>query len=104
MGDYRAASDCSQGEQTVATVHQINKTNKYKQVLKDAMLYFLHSTPNLATVIPAMDHIDQVLLTHLCNKKFLPSIRSGVSLGQETLNCYYSRTDQSEVYRIAMSK
>ena len=85
-------------------VHQIIKTNKYKQVLKDATLYFSHSTPNLAMVIPVMDHIDQVLSTHSRNKKFLPSIRSGVSLGRETLNRYYSRTDQSEVYRIAMSK
>ena len=85
-------------------VHQIIKTNKYKQVLKDATLYFSHSTPNLAMVIPVMDHIDQVLSTHSHNKKFLPSIRSGVSLGRETLNRYYSRTDQSEVYHIAMSK
>ena len=68
------------------------------------MLYFSRSTPNLATVIPAMDHIDQVLSTYSRNKSFLPSIRSGVSLAQETLNHYYSRTDQSEVYRIAMSK
>ena len=68
------------------------------------MLYFSCSTPNLATVIPVMDHIDQVLSTYSRNKSFLPSIRSGVSLTQETLNCYYSCTDQSEVYRIAMSK
>ncbi|KIM52800.1 hypothetical protein SCLCIDRAFT_140278, partial [Scleroderma citrinum Foug A] len=73
-------------------------------VLKDATLYFSCSTPNLAMVIPAMDHIDHVLSEYSRNKKFLPSIRSGISIAHETLNCYYSRTDQSEVYRIAMSK
>ena len=51
-----------------------------------------------------MDHMDHVLSTYLRSKKFLPAIRSGITLAQETLNCYYSRTDQSEVYRIAMSK
>ncbi|KIK72755.1 hypothetical protein PAXRUDRAFT_43783, partial [Paxillus rubicundulus Ve08.2h10] len=32
-------------------------------ILKDATLFFSRSTPNLATVIPAMDHIDQQLTT-----------------------------------------
>ena len=55
-------------------------------------------------VIPAMDHINQVLSMYSHNKSFLPSICSDVSLAQETLNCYYSGTDQSKVYHIAMSK
>ena len=60
-----------------------NNTNKCNQVLKDATLYFSCSTPNLAMVIPAMDHINQVLSMYLHNKSFLPSIHSGVSLTQE---------------------
>jgi hypothetical protein len=74
------------------------------QILKDATLFFSRSTPNLATVIPAMDHIDQQLTTYARDKKYLRSIRSGVSLAKKTLNRYYSLTDSSEVYRIAMSR
>ena len=51
-----------------------------------------------------MDHIDQELTTYLHNKKYLPSIHSGVSLAKETLNCDYSYIDISEVYQIAMGK
>ena len=51
-----------------------------------------------------MDHIDQELTTYLCDRKYLVSIRSGVSLAKQTLNHYYGRTDTSEVYRIAMGK
>ncbi|KII83110.1 hypothetical protein PLICRDRAFT_119827, partial [Plicaturopsis crispa FD-325 SS-3] len=32
-------------------------------ILRDATLFFSRSTPNLAMVIPAMDHIDQTLAT-----------------------------------------
>ena len=55
-------------------------------------------------VILAMNYINQELMTYLCDKKYLPSIHSGVSLAKETLNHYYSRTDTSEVYQIAMGK
>jgi len=55
-------------------------------------------------VIPAMDHIDRELTKYSVNRKYLHCIRSGVSLAKETLNRYYSRTDHSEVYRIAMGK
>jgi hypothetical protein len=73
-------------------------------VLSHATLFFLRSPPNLATVILAMDHIDHELTKYSINRKYLHSIHSGVSLAKETLNCYYSCTDHSEVYRIAMSK
>jgi hypothetical protein len=33
------------------------------QILKDATTFFSHSTPNLATVIPVMDHIDNTFTT-----------------------------------------
>ncbi|KIM56127.1 hypothetical protein SCLCIDRAFT_133318, partial [Scleroderma citrinum Foug A] len=73
-------------------------------VLKDATLFFSCSTPNLATVIPAMDHINQELTTYLRDRKYLVSIRSGVSLAKQMLNHYYGHTDTSEVYQIAMGK
>ncbi|KAG2060746.1 hypothetical protein BDR06DRAFT_843353, partial [Suillus hirtellus] len=71
-------------------------------ILKDAMLFFLHSTSNLVTVIPAMDLINEKLTTYFLNASFLPSIRVAVGLTKKTLNCYYQLTDISEVYHIAM--
>ena len=73
------------------------------QIFKDATLYFSRGTPNLATVIPAMDHLDKVLATAADNSsKFSPAIRAALAIGKTTLNKYYNLTDQSEVYRIAM--
>ena len=74
------------------------------KVFKDATLFFSRSTPNLATVIPAMDHIDEVLTTSSLDNMYSPSICAALSIGKKTLNHYYDATDQSEVYRIAMSE
>ena len=49
-----------------------------------------------------MDLIDKELTTYSHNRQFQPSIRAAVSLAKETLNRYYSLTDNSDVYRIAM--
>lgn len=73
------------------------------KVYKHAMLFFSRSTPSLPTVIPAIDHIDDLLTNQSLNKmKFLPSIRAACSLSKKTLNRYYNKTDESENYRIAM--
>ncbi|KAG1734353.1 hypothetical protein EDD22DRAFT_787916, partial [Suillus occidentalis] len=72
------------------------------KILEDATLFFSHSTPNLATVIPAMDLIDEKLTTYSHNRQYHPSICSAVQLAKVTLNWYYQLTDPSEVYRIAM--
>jgi hypothetical protein len=74
------------------------------QVFKDATSFFSRLTPNLATVIPAMDHIDEALTTSSLNGTYSPSIRAALSIGNKTLNRYYNKTDHSEVYRIAMSE
>ncbi|KIK77116.1 hypothetical protein PAXRUDRAFT_167770, partial [Paxillus rubicundulus Ve08.2h10] len=78
--------------------------HEWKIILKDTTLFFSCSTPNLATVIPAMDHIEKHLMTYVCNKSYFQSICSAISLTKATLNCYYSQTDSSKVYRIAMGK
>ncbi|KAF8834747.1 hypothetical protein BDN67DRAFT_873668, partial [Paxillus ammoniavirescens] len=67
------------------------------QILKDAALFFSWSMPNLATVIPAMDHINKYLMTYSHDKSYSPAIRAAVSLAKSTLNHYYSLTDSSEV-------
>ncbi|KAH7904609.1 hypothetical protein BJ138DRAFT_977167, partial [Hygrophoropsis aurantiaca] len=56
-----------------------------------------------ATVIPAMDGIDEVFTNHVIDNMTLnPAIQAAVSVGKKTLNCYYSLTDSSSVYHIAM--
>ncbi|KAG2744249.1 hypothetical protein P692DRAFT_201722101 [Suillus brevipes Sb2] len=69
-----------------------------RDILKDATLFFSHSTPNLATVIPAMDFIHDELTSYSCNPKYLPAIQAAVSLANKTLNRYYELTDTSKVY------
>ncbi|KAJ2982172.1 hypothetical protein NUW54_g10786 [Trametes sanguinea] len=74
------------------------------QIFKDATYFFSRGTPNLATVIPAMDLIDQRLATkHLQSAKYDFSIRTAMGLAKKTLNKYYELTDASEAYRITMS-
>ncbi|KAG1900157.1 uncharacterized protein F5891DRAFT_952567, partial [Suillus fuscotomentosus] len=86
------------------TDHEWVIAEQLQDILKDATLFFLRSTPNLATVIPAMDLIDEKLTTYSLNASFLPSIRVAVGLAKKTLNRYYQLTDTSEVYHIAMGE
>jgi hypothetical protein len=75
------------------------------QIFKDATLFFSRDgIPSIATVIPAMDRIDEVLASNAIDAKFSISIKSALAIGKKTLNRYYSKTDMSDVYRIAMSK
>ncbi|KAG2035901.1 hypothetical protein BDR03DRAFT_817687, partial [Suillus americanus] len=65
--------------------------------------YFSRSMPNLAMVIPTMDHIDSVFTNGIIKRDTLePAIRTALSLAKHTLNRYYSLTDSSKVYHIAM--
>ncbi|KAG1782401.1 hypothetical protein EV702DRAFT_920180, partial [Suillus placidus] len=75
---------------------------QFRDVLKDATLFFSRSTPNLATVIPAMDLIDTRMTKYSRDTKYSPSIRAAVRLAKKTLDRYYELTNTSEVYRIAM--
>ena len=49
-----------------------------------------------------MDHIDAHLATAAQSTLYATSIRAALAIGKCTLNRYYNKTDQSEVYRIAM--
>jgi hypothetical protein len=51
-----------------------------------------------------MDHIDAHLTTASQDLEYLPAIRASLALGKAHLNKYYNMTDDSEIYRIAMSK
>ena len=51
-----------------------------------------------------MDHIDEVLTSNAGNRTYSTAIRSALKVGKKTLNRYYSKTDMSETYRIAMGE
>ncbi|KAF8238068.1 hypothetical protein L208DRAFT_1244315 [Tricholoma matsutake] len=73
------------------------------KILKDATLYFSHASSNLPVVIPAMDHIDTYFTNAIKpSSGNNPAIWAGMGIVKKTLNRYYSLTDASETYRIAM--
>jgi len=72
-------------------------------ILKDVTLFFSHLTPNLVTIISAMDIIDKKPTTDsLDHSRFEAPICTTLGLAKKTLNRYYNLTDSSEVYQIAM--
>jgi hypothetical protein len=72
-------------------------------VFKDATLYFSHATPNLAGVIPAMDRIKEKLESDALNRQFVYPVKAAITMGTKLLDHYYTLTEDSELYRIAMS-
>lgn len=50
-----------------------------------------------------MDRMDEVLATSAFDSQYSISIQASLAMGKKTLNRYYSKTDYSEIYRIAMS-
>jgi hypothetical protein len=49
-----------------------------------------------------MDGMYNEITSLVKNRRYSPAIRAALSLGEKLLNKYYSLTDDSEVYRIAM--
>ena len=49
-----------------------------------------------------MDAIDEVLATNARSSKYSIAIHAALSIGKQTLNRYYEKTDFSKTYRIAM--
>ena len=54
-------------------------------------------------VIPYIDVLTSHLDDFADNLSLHPTVRAAAQRGREVLNKYYSRTDESIVYRIAMS-
>jgi hypothetical protein len=65
-------------------------------------LEFSSDTPCITNVIPAMDRMHKDLTAASINEVYSPAIRAALKLGVELLNKYYSLTDNSEIYQIAM--
>ena len=51
-----------------------------------------------------MDHIDQHLASAVHDDSYKPCIHAAIAMGKKLVNKYYSYTDYSELYHIAMSK
>jgi hypothetical protein len=71
-------------------------------VFKDATLFFSRRTPNIATVIPAMDRIGEVIAASALDSQFSTPIKAALLMGKKTLDRYYTKTNFSDVYRIAI--
>ena len=59
--------------------------------------------PLLHEVIPVIDILTDRLDDVSRDMKYLPSIRASAAKGLAVLNKYYSKTDESVMYRCAMS-
>lgn len=108
----RKATEVISLKKKKSRIHENSKTQAISlsiiclpQILKDGTEFFSCGTPNLATVIPAMDHIDMTFTNALKpDSSTHPAIHHALILVKKTLNKYYSLTDEAEVYRIAMGK
>lgn len=65
-------------------------------------LEFSTDTPCPAAVIPAMDKMHAELTAAVENAEYSTALRAALSLGLKVLDKYYSLSDDSEIYRIAM--
>jgi hypothetical protein len=69
---------------------------------KDATVFFSQaSVSNITHVIPTIDRID-AMLSESSTKPLAPAVKYGLSFARRVLNKYYSKTDDSNVYRITM--
>ncbi|KAE9396326.1 hypothetical protein BT96DRAFT_785405, partial [Gymnopus androsaceus JB14] len=73
------------------------------KILKDATTYFFSNAHIVAAVIPAMDTIDEAFATGIIDQEILSEpIRHALSTGKKTLNKYYTLTNNSDIYCMAM--
>ena len=62
-----------------------------------------NKVPLLHEVIPVIDLLMDCLEDVSSDMKYLPSVCAGAAKGLAVLNKYYSKTDESVMYRCAMS-
>jgi len=65
------------------------------------MLFFSQDSASIAGIIPAMDRLDNTL-NPSTKTAYHPAILAAMVLARKKINRYYSMTDISSVYRIAM--
>jgi len=73
--------------------------------LKEGTDFFSTYTPPILSVIPAMDMIDWCFATaSMDDTRFPLPLKVALDLGKQIMNKYYDLTDESEIYRISISK
>jgi hypothetical protein len=73
--------------------------------LKEGTDFFSTSTPPISSVIPAMDTIDRCFATaSMDDARFPLPLKVALDLGKRIMNKYYDLTDESEIYRVSISK
>jgi len=77
----------------------VSVLEKYKK----ATVFFSQDGASVAAVIPAMDRLDNHLNPAM-QKLYHPAIQATMKLVRKKLNRYYSMTDVSLAYQIAMGK
>ena len=88
---------------TSHTFDDISCSYRLGKVYKDAMIFFSQdSVETIAHVIPTMDRIDKMLHDSIADPLSL-SVKAALKFACKTMDKYYSKTDLSNVYRIAMS-
>jgi hypothetical protein len=68
---------------------------------KHVTLFFSKDTASAVAMIPAMDRLTESLDAQM-KTAYHPGITAGLKLAKKKMNRYYSFTDSSRVYRIAM--
>ncbi len=68
---------------------------------KNTTLFFSQDSASVAAIIPAMDRISNHLNSQT-GKAYHPSITAAMKLTCKKMDCYYSLTNSSTTYRIAM--
>ena len=69
---------------------------------KDATLFFSQDNAvTIANVVPTMDRIDKMLSTSAATP-LTPAVKHALTFACKLMDEYYSKTDLSNVYRIAM--
>ena len=75
--------------------------NAVFQQYKRATLFFSQDSASVAAIIPAMDKLDNNLNPNTKTPHH-PAILAAMKLARRKINRYYSITDASSVYRMAM--
>ncbi len=71
-------------------------------MFKDATLFFSQdNVVTIANVVPTMDRID-AMLNSSATTPLAPGVRHALTFARKLMDKYYSKTDLSNVYRIAM--
>ncbi|KAJ7934998.1 hypothetical protein B0H13DRAFT_1591256, partial [Mycena leptocephala] len=108
---YEAAIDTITGDKSGRTLRDSELeleewriVHDLVKVLKDAILFFSREDiSSNANVLPTMGVIDRHLTRVLPDDELHTSVRMAPLLAKKKMNKYYGSTDDSNIYRIAMS-